>query len=57
MYFKTAELTVISTITKKVQEVDPNDIEMSPTAEISKSPALEDLDMLADQIFEIWFLL
>jgi hypothetical protein len=53
VYFKTAELTVISTITKKVQEVDPNDIEMSPTGEICKSPALEDLDMLADQIFEI----
>ena len=53
MYFKTAEQTVISTITKKVQEVDPNDIEMFPTSEISKSPAFEDLDMLADQIFEI----
>jgi len=33
--------------------VNPTDIDMSQTEELGKSPPLEDLDMLADQIFEI----
>jgi hypothetical protein len=33
--------------------MDPNDIEMSSSAEFGRSPYQEDLEMVADQIFEI----